>query len=1450
MEKTPSDYIDLGRLFRAHDEKAAADDAAAESYLSHWSRSGLTAWPELLEIPGVQIVLGEAGSGRTYEFRAKANKLRTEGKEAFSLSLHKLATMEARQAMDAEDLQRLSSCLEAGRDVWFFLDAVDESKLQRAGQFREALDRFASLIRPGRGQARIIISSRVKDWLPVTDRRHVLEAFDHLIPKKNGEADTEVEPEDEESGSSAPKSAIHVWTIAPLDKAQVKRYVEGHAVTDSAGFCAALDEAYAWELAARPLDVNLLVTYWKEHRRIGRPAEMHEHLITEQLKERPEKAEYERQFPIEPGKAREGAETLAASTILCRRLDFKIEVETLSEAGGLDARACLPDDWEPSAVHALLSRPLFDAAIYGSTRFHHRGFAEYLAACWFIRLLGRECPVEEVLDLLFASSRGSYHARQSRLPVAVWLACLGTGSWVHEIRERLLMAAPEAFFRHGDPSLLPLEFKERILDAVALRYGARSIVRFELSDVALSRMAEPALAQSLLRHLESADLSAPLKSELTKLARVGRIHAAVPLMLNAVLAGSEDGYYLAHALWLIEELGGPSHFQALADWALALPQIDHEGIGQLIRMLFPAFISPRELALLLQRLDMSPRGFTPGYHLQSVMASLNDPVQLQQVIDALLPLIEAPPHYDRGCISQRFAWLGPVLKVALGKLLSLGQLDELCHATASRALWICTHRHIDPRSDFNDSSMTGEKVDLDTLSRLHPGIRQQAFWLCFNQDKERKTNQQPSDWATHAWHYHLKFVMSNDQDLDWLLQDLSSRHDAGERLGILMLVARHWRMNGSKASIKKRIQVCIRGSSELDAAFAKVSGPGWLEYIRSWLHRQTWDGVLCRYWWLNHWEAVAGRYWRIRNAVWLRWHLRAIRHGKMPGVLDDLLSRTRDHSGTHWVPKSWKKMIQKYGEAITQAVQEGCVAVWEAYDPAESETTTIGLVPGLTGLQHLWQAGRINFADWTAAQAEKATRYAIRELNGFSDWLPELAKNHSEAVLRVINQRIDREWDLVGDHAGIRTLDRFHWSKSNLAQLLAPALLARLQSGDPPSDKSLHSIMRLLIKHSDTSPSVFAALASQRIHLYLVGTPQHHTWLSVWLQTDAIQAIEYYDNLVSTGTMSREQASNTAVSLCATFDDRFGRECLFSVQDHARPTVAAQFIRWVYRWIRPEDDIRRASGSYTPLPRDDAQSFRGGLLTALSSSETPEAADALLSLLEASELQTNRDYILHLHERQARRISDGLPWRAAGIRAFQVKHQTEPLNTADLFALGCRRLHRIKDMVERPFDIAVRGYVRPDSDEAMVRRFLAMKLSELSQDLYTAPQEAVIHGELRPDLRLENPAITGAVPIEVKLADERTANELLSDLEAQLVNDYLSNHSSRHGIFVVGLAGRRPNGWQHPHTREMLDFEGLMSFLRTRSADLLAQGGRALGLEVIGMDFRERPSARSRPSSA
>jgi len=46
-------------------------------------------------------------------------------------------------------------------------------------------------------------------------------------------------------------------------------------------------------------------------------------------------------------------------------------------------------DWTEADQTSLLSRPVFDEAIYGTLRFHHRSVREFLAAEWLAHLLSR-----------------------------------------------------------------------------------------------------------------------------------------------------------------------------------------------------------------------------------------------------------------------------------------------------------------------------------------------------------------------------------------------------------------------------------------------------------------------------------------------------------------------------------------------------------------------------------------------------------------------------------------------------------------------------------------------------------------------------------------------------------------------------------------------------------------------------------------------------------------------------------------------------------------------------------------------------------------------------------------------------------------------------------------------------------------------------------------------------
>lgn len=1468
MDKTPSDFIDIGRRFRPHDESKAAETAAAESYLDTWGTIATVGWEKLIEKEGVHIVLGEAGSGRTYEFKAKANALRASGETAFFISLHRLSQTPLSRLLDISEVEQLEAWLKGGHRAFFFLDAVDESKLTRNSQFREALDALGKVISPAVSRARIFISSRVKDWLPETDRRHVVEAFDLMRPtaqlssaaiareaELNEAIGNDFEAAIETVEGTAPKSNLHtiaVWCIAGLNQSGVCRYVQGRGIPDGQAFLQSVSEAYAWELAARPLDVNFLIEFWKKNHRIGKPAEMFEALVQSQLTERPEKSEYDRAFPLAIARARQGVETLAAATIFCRRLDFQIPDDSLitSETAGLNAQACLPQDWQPAEIHALLSRPLFDAAIYGATRFHHRNLAEYLTARWLMKLIVQECPIPEVMDALFVASRGATIARQSRLAVAVWLACIGEEPWVSRVRDRLLESAPEAFFRYGDPSLLNAEFKSQILDAVVQRFGEREVVRIETAEVTLSRLGERGLAQSLVAHLSSSAVSDALKCEFMTLARVARVEAVVPTALSLLSAGGSSSGLITLSMWLVEELGAPADLQAMAVWVRSLPALTCDRCWQAAQMLFPTYLAPSDLAQLFRRLsdpDKASNHLT--YSLRHCFAKLDDRAMIGSTLEQLVAMIEEEPHFADSVLSQSNVWLARTISPLFRALLKLGNLSDQHKLLVARGIWLCTQDLSREPSDYGfDDDGEGKKWTVASVTEDHPEVRREVFWLHFTQERQRRVQRQSWHVASWVWSHFLKHPKTTHDDLTWALRDLAPTSSSDRRLGALYVACHYWFQQKKPRALHRQINAATQDSKELIEVWRSQRGVSPGQRLKHWWERQKWDGIRCGYWWERRWAKITGVYWRVRNMIWLSWQRRALGAGKLPHVLVQLIGVNGFDS--KWAPKNWDKLTAKHGKAITKATQQGCIAFWPTFDPRHSTSRENSvdnrIIVGLTGLQSQWASGQCDFERWSSDEVAKATRYAIREMNGFSDWLASLAKHQPQPVLDTLAEAMEDDWHRADGTGGIRVVDRLKWSTCGLGKLMASRVFARLQLGDPASSEGLHTVLQMLIRHSDTSHQVYADLAAERTPTYPWDHASHRAWLLIWLQTNTVGALDYLDGLFRSSAMNEQQKRDLVVGLCGSFDSHFDREYLVSNPDYMRPSVAPRFIRWVYQWINEREDIRRGNGSYSPGPRDHAQDFRGSLLGRLADRESIEAETALVSLIAEPQMANTRDYLLHLLDGVSRRLADGESWDAESLRTFESSHTARPQSLADLFRMACRRLQRIKDEVEMPDDIVRNGYVRPGDDEAAMRRYLAMRLTDLSEGYYNAPQESVVNGERRPDLRLQRSGIPGAVPIEVKLADGRSVNSLIADLEGQLAGDYLTNHQSRHGVFVVGFVDPRVRDyWLHPTTSSHLSFQEVVAHLKAHAESFLASQQVVLGLEVVGIDFRPRESARA-----
>jgi hypothetical protein len=357
-------FIDLERTFRVLegpqlDERASIDarrKAAAQAYLE--STGGMhtsLSWTQLLESP-LTVVLGEPGSGKTWELREQARRMRDRGVNGFFLPLENLIQSQLPDVLSPQDQQLYHAWLIGRGRATFFVDSVDEAKFQKAADFSRALEHLRHAIGDfGATRVQLILSSRISEWSPATDANQVSSSFPLLITPPTKEAKA---------------LRLRVVQLDPLGPSQVNTFAKMKGISESDVFVQAIEDSFAWDFARRPYDVVGLINFWQREHRIGTPGEIVEQMILEELRETQDKRS---QDPLSPEKARQGAESLAAADILCRELNICIPDDAhISDAPGLDSSKVLPSAWTSREHTSLLARALFDSACYGRIRFHHR----------------------------------------------------------------------------------------------------------------------------------------------------------------------------------------------------------------------------------------------------------------------------------------------------------------------------------------------------------------------------------------------------------------------------------------------------------------------------------------------------------------------------------------------------------------------------------------------------------------------------------------------------------------------------------------------------------------------------------------------------------------------------------------------------------------------------------------------------------------------------------------------------------------------------------------------------------------------------------------------------------------------------------------------------------------------------------------------------------------------
>lgn len=1439
---TTSTYIELGRKFAEYQPDDTPEALAQRSFtMGYLGQESGKAWGELL-LHRVVVILGEPGSGKTSELKDQSR----QSTNSFFLELNRLVKEELPSILDDDENDRFYRWKNGNGEATFFLDAVDESKLVRNDDFFTALDRVKKAIGLAMPRSRFVISSRISEWRLEIDTASVLQRFGtERVKSKVGEAKGSPinrDPQQDKASKQKEENNEHpevlVVTLLPLTPSQVEHYASAKGVRNPQEFIAALEEGNAWAFAGRPLDVEFLYGYWNEKGHLGDLTELSEYMIAKLLAEVPNR---EKQDVLTLERAREGAEYLAAAAVLCRRLKFKIAdaVEVPGESL-LSPADVLPKSWLPKDRCALMDRALFDAATHGAMSFHHRYHTEYLAASWIARLMAHNCGMDALEDLLFATLDGQRVMRPSLKPVAAWLVAEGEECWRQWLAEWILESCPEIHLVHGDPAALPLEYRRKVLRKLVERYQGRHYVHLNMDRAALTRFANAGLADEINTYLADKTIAEDLRVDFLLVVRDGKLDSCIPTALAIFADPSTSDDLRTYVATVVRDAGDGNHRQQLAQLWQALPEISNTLLARLCEALFPQTIDADGLLALMRRSGVvAEHSVDLPYYLGNLLKETLDAAKAEVLLRGILELLATPPLSREPAFSEHFLWTSSLIPICLQRLAAETNLSREVQGMVISAVFVLEQVGHHGNS-YRLSSDRQNEPSVQQMISIHDGLRRSLFWARVARHRS-KHKREPSRFELGGYGAEVELVTD---DLDWLLADVRSDlpledrrlalNIAADRLGTdqQSLLISVWKLLLSTKGNPELLAICRQYVwRQLCAPFVRV----WYRHFR---HR------LERYWWNNRLRYLKKSYTKIRDYWWLWWHLDDLRRGLYPYTLAHFARLVEKDNGSQLGGSDWSKAEEEWGRTISEAAKQGCVTGWRQFSPPfpheKQERNSIDnrLFVGLTGLQTLWRAGSFDFVALSADEVDLLVRYASNELNGFPEWFPFLLGARPEDSVKALGRSVAGEWGYPAEMEHVHdVVAKLAWMPEP-SPLLARLILNRLLVSDPQNQRMLEYALAVVVRSSESASADLCDIARARVVAYTTVQPQWLNWMNIWLQLDAVPALDYLESVLSD---AGGKPDDLVIRLCGVMYGRHDEQRQISNPSYLKPRALARLIPLVYRHVRETEDIHRSGqGAYSPGPRDHAQRFRSRLLEILGASKEPDADAALRALVDVPVLSESRDWILHLLDERKYLLVDDAPWQPEDVRVFAKKYRSEPRSDFQLYRLIVRLLKDIKSHVERSESAANRLAVRSGDLEKDFRGYLYGELSERSLKWFSVTQESEVDLGQCPDIRVERIGLN-PLPIEIKLANLKhwTLEKLLERLENQLVGQYLRPANVNHGIYILGNTDPKRR-WELPGTKELIDFQTLVLLIQNRAVELQKERRADVdGIEVISIDFSD-----------
>ena len=1436
-------FVQLNRTFIPYDPNQAPEEAAVQSYLSEYSRTPSTrTWEKLLE-HGRGVILGEPGSGKTWEFEAQVQRLCAEGKPAFFLPLEMLVGQTVEELLDGDHRARFFTWKSGAENAFFLLDARDEAQIKDYHGFELAVRGLANSLGPAKDRAHLLFSSRIFEWRGAADEDLLIRYFplpdkrqqttrknerSRRLSRRSGadDADRFLADHMSTNGDEKEPRRLLVVKLAPLSQAQVCQLAEAR-IEEADAFVNAIDNRDAWAFARRPLDVEGLIEYWRENGDLGSLAQLLEFDIMRKLDET--NARRGNLDPLTRQGVREGANALAIATIFCRRLNFSRPHEKAGvpvQADTIDPRSALPG-WKSSEIIALLTRPVFDTATFGHVRFHHRETTEYMAGDCLRSLHLANLPFTKLRDLLIRTSHDHRVIPPSRKPVAAWVSM-----WLPEMRREILTVDPEILLEHGDPSGLSLTERICLLENIANRHVAR-LGNFDVSQ--LRRLAHPDLSQTINLLALDSDTHEDVRELMLELARYGRLHQCAEAALRIATNPFEPLRLRLDATWTLKETGNQRQLRLLADQALRRSTLATREAGMICRAIYPDVIDEDELGLLLHLAEV-PTRLSVGWLDDTIEETIESlPLnRLAALVNLLVRLsLERPwgAAHDGGGPSQvsaRFWWVYEPLLTAIRKI-----LKDADHAGLTPGQVVEAIERLSLLREYNPDHRIRERKLQEDLAD-HPDVRRHLFWSGVTRIRQSKEDDK-------IW----SFTIADDDalwqpaewDIEWLLVDTTTARSEADRILALRIAIDVWRHETNQsAGLRNQIYHVARREPILRRAYAREMPTS---------IKQRWAWVQRRFHLLRHrgWQYKFKRgFWRGRDYFRVLWqcirHFRSLQRDGPFWLLQNLTIVARESpQRNRYGDFDIDEIARLYGPVIGAAARRGFKASWKSWRSPlrgnDLNTTYNPTIISLIGLEVAVRDG-LDMASLPEEEAETAAHHALYELNGFPSWIYDLAVSHPNVVRQVLQQQLTAEFAFPADQEHpYGVLHDLLYRGEPLWPLCTPDVMDLLRAADPANLVILSLALELLAKSNAVHREQLKVLSPVRVAVAAATGDEAHLirWLSLWLHIDAIPALDYLENQLGTDAVHPEEF---IVSLASALRGERRGGLAIPDPDFLKLSALRRLVPLLYRYVRQEDDLRHDGEVHSLSERDDAQAFRSAALSWVIETPDESGYDALVELADDPALVHLRDRLLGYAVERANQDAEDRPWRSEEVAAYIDRFERLPDNPDELFELVMGRLDDIRDDSENG-DFSLNCMFKENTKEEVFQKWLAGWLDEASKETYQVAREMEVVDYKMPDIRIFRAGV-GIVTIEVKVANKWSFTELCQKaLENQLVGQYMRVRRSRHGILLL-VNLKRDRTWQ-PTGEPRLGFTELVKRLQREASDMARARRRGEKIDVVGIDL-------------